>query len=115
MVPSGMPLTLRRPSPFPILRRYHGPNQTHLTRWPTHPPTRLRACAHRLTPRRGAARAIMAASAVGRWVQSLALTDGMMGEGLLFGDLLRRHRLAAGLTQEELAERAGLSARAISD
>ncbi len=32
-----------------------------------------------------------------------------------FGDLLRRHRLAAGLTQEELAERAGLSARGISD
>lgn len=33
----------------------------------------------------------------------------------LFGSLLRRHRAAAGLTQEELAERAGLSARAISD
>ena len=32
-----------------------------------------------------------------------------------FGDLLRRHRLAAGLTQEELAERAGLSRRGISD
>src|SRR5215211_5840445 len=32
-----------------------------------------------------------------------------------FGDLLRRHRLAAGLTQEELAERAGLSTRGISD
>jgi transcriptional regulator with XRE-family HTH domain len=32
-----------------------------------------------------------------------------------FGDLLRRHRLGAGLTQEELAERAGLSARAITD
>ncbi|HEU5424716.1 MAG TPA: tetratricopeptide repeat protein [Nitrolancea sp.] len=30
-------------------------------------------------------------------------------------DLLRRHRAAAALTQEELAERAGLSARAISD
>ena len=29
--------------------------------------------------------------------------------------LLRRYRLAAGLTQEALAERAGLSARAISD
>ncbi len=34
---------------------------------------------------------------------------------LLFGDLLRQHRLAAGLTQEELAERAGLSRRGISD
>jgi predicted ATPase/DNA-binding XRE family transcriptional regulator len=32
-----------------------------------------------------------------------------------FGDLLRRHRVAAHLTQEELAERAGLSARGISD
>src|SRR5205085_6762160 len=32
-----------------------------------------------------------------------------------FGDLLRRHRQEAGLTQEELAERAPLSARAISD
>jgi transcriptional regulator with XRE-family HTH domain/tetratricopeptide (TPR) repeat protein len=29
------------------------------------------------------------------------------------GDLLRRYRIAAGLTQQELAERAGLSARAI--
>jgi len=32
-----------------------------------------------------------------------------------FAALLRGHRLALGLTQEELAERAGLSARAISD
>ncbi len=32
-----------------------------------------------------------------------------------FGDLLRRHRMLAGLTQEELAERAGLSVRGISD
>lgn len=32
-----------------------------------------------------------------------------------FGDLLRRGRIAAGLTQEELAERAGLSVRGISD
>lgn len=34
---------------------------------------------------------------------------------VLFGDLLRRYRVAAGLTQEELAERAGLSAKGISD
>jgi predicted ATPase/class 3 adenylate cyclase len=34
---------------------------------------------------------------------------------LAFGTLLRRWRKAAGLTQEELAERAGLSARGISD
>ena len=32
-----------------------------------------------------------------------------------FGALLKEHRLAAGLTQEELAERAGVSARAVSD
>jgi predicted ATPase/transcriptional regulator with XRE-family HTH domain len=32
-----------------------------------------------------------------------------------FGALLRRHRLAAGLTQEELAERAGVSARGVQD
>lgn len=34
---------------------------------------------------------------------------------LSFGALLKRYRVAAGLTQEALAERAGLSARAISD
>jgi predicted ATPase/DNA-binding XRE family transcriptional regulator len=32
-----------------------------------------------------------------------------------FGELLRQHRIAAGLTQEELAERAQISVRAISD
>ncbi len=32
-----------------------------------------------------------------------------------FGTLLRRYRLAAGLTQEALAARAGLSTRAVSD
>ena len=32
-----------------------------------------------------------------------------------FGDVLRRYRIAAGLTQEALAERAALSARGISD
>ncbi len=32
-----------------------------------------------------------------------------------FGTLLRRHRLAAGLSQEELAERAGVSRRSIGD
>jgi predicted ATPase/DNA-binding XRE family transcriptional regulator len=32
-----------------------------------------------------------------------------------FGDLLRQHRIAAGLTQDELAERARISVRAISD
>ena len=32
-----------------------------------------------------------------------------------FGDLLRRHRLAAGLTQESLADLAGMSVRGLSD
>jgi transcriptional regulator with XRE-family HTH domain len=32
-----------------------------------------------------------------------------------FGELLRLRRLAAGLTQEALAERADVSAKAISD
>jgi predicted ATPase/DNA-binding XRE family transcriptional regulator len=36
-------------------------------------------------------------------------------EPLLFADLLRRHRRAAGLTQEELAEAAGLGVRGVSD
>src|SRR5262249_34894412 len=34
---------------------------------------------------------------------------------LSFADLLRRHRRAAGLSQEELAERAGLSRSGISE
>ena len=37
------------------------------------------------------------------------------GDSLAFGSLLRRYREAASLTQEALAERARLSARAISD
>src|SRR5919199_5827171 len=36
------------------------------------------------------------------------------GEHLTFGDLLRQHRNAAGLTQEDLAERSGLSVDTIS-
>ena len=32
-----------------------------------------------------------------------------------FAQLLKRHRIALGLTQEQLAERAGVSARSISD
>lgn len=37
------------------------------------------------------------------------------GDRIRFGDLLRRYRTAAALSQEALAERAGLSVRAISD
>src|SRR5438132_4983201 len=37
------------------------------------------------------------------------------GSAQRFGDLLRRSRLAAGLTQEELAAEAGLSVRGLSD
>jgi hypothetical protein len=33
----------------------------------------------------------------------------------VFGTLLRRHRAAAGLTQQALAQRAGLSVRGLSD
>jgi predicted ATPase/DNA-binding XRE family transcriptional regulator len=38
-----------------------------------------------------------------------------MAKEATFGDLLRHYRLAAGLTQEELAEKAQVSPRAISD
>jgi len=37
------------------------------------------------------------------------------GTHATFGDLVRRHRIAAGLTQEELAERSGVSPRSISE
>ena len=43
------------------------------------------------------------------------MTGSHGSESPVFGDLLRQHRRAAGLTQEELAEHAGLSARGISD
>src|SRR5687767_2553305 len=39
----------------------------------------------------------------------------MADDAATFGDLLRRARHAAGLSQEELAEQAGLSVRGISD
>src|SRR5215471_17880300 len=41
--------------------------------------------------------------------------DMTTGSSQRFGDLLRRHRLATGLTQEGLAELAGLSVRGLSD
>jgi transcriptional regulator with XRE-family HTH domain len=40
---------------------------------------------------------------------------GIVVHSISFGDLLRQCRTDAGLTQEELADRAGLSGRAISD
>src|SRR5919204_2853080 len=49
-----------------------------------------------------------------RWVNSDDVTgNGEEPEG--FGALLREHRIAAGLTQEALADRAGLSVRGIAD
>src|SRR5690348_10479298 len=41
--------------------------------------------------------------------------DMVTGLSQRFGDLLRRFRLAAGLTQEDLAAQAGLSVRGLSD
>jgi predicted ATPase/DNA-binding XRE family transcriptional regulator len=43
------------------------------------------------------------------------MIDDPSSHFLGFAALLRQHRLAAGLTQEELAERAGTSARGVSD
>src|SRR5215467_13978979 len=41
--------------------------------------------------------------------------DAVMQPTPAFAELLKRHRLAAGWTQDELAEQAQLSVRAISD
>jgi transcriptional regulator with XRE-family HTH domain len=38
-----------------------------------------------------------------------------MAEPSMLGERLRRSRMTAGLTQEGLAERVGVSARAVSD
>ena len=43
------------------------------------------------------------------------MVPGMAADAPTFGDLLRQHRRAHNLTQEALAERASVSARAISD
>ncbi|HEX2325042.1 MAG TPA: helix-turn-helix domain-containing protein, partial [Chloroflexota bacterium] len=50
-----------------------------------------------------------------RALQGIAAGGSADSGSQAFRVLLRRYRLAAGLTQEALAERAGLSARAISD
>src|SRR5579859_7912593 len=47
-----------------------------------------------------------------RWGYFLAMTRV---QSPTFGELLRRYRAAAGLTQEALAEQAGLGARTVSD
>src|SRR5665213_351524 len=46
---------------------------------------------------------------------NMAEAVAVPGAPPVFGDLLRRYRVTAGLTQETLAEQAHLSARAISD
>src|SRR5215213_3877342 len=46
---------------------------------------------------------------------SQPMTVDHRSDAPVFADLLRQHRLAAGLTQEELAEQAGMSTRGISD
>src|SRR5919202_1528783 len=46
---------------------------------------------------------------------SARLRTPLMEDERTLADLLRRHRLAAGLTQMALAERAGLSLRGLSD
>jgi predicted ATPase/DNA-binding XRE family transcriptional regulator len=45
----------------------------------------------------------------------MVASAGRSPEGSRFSDLLRRHRIQAALSQESLAERSGLSVRAISD
>src|SRR5260221_1045850 len=48
-------------------------------------------------------------------MHSAGFGRGMSGEPAAFGTRLRSQRLAAGVTQEQLAERAGLSVRGIQD
>jgi transcriptional regulator with XRE-family HTH domain len=58
----------------------------------------------------------MHALAVGEGVRYCRTNEGgMIAETSGFGALLRRYRTAAGLTQEALAKRAGLSMRGVSD
>jgi predicted ATPase/transcriptional regulator with XRE-family HTH domain len=49
------------------------------------------------------------------WTTSACYAGAVLGEEPAFGALLKRYRLAAGLTHEALAERAAVSVRAISD
>lgn len=56
-------------------------------------------------------RTICPSSVAGEWGIGMEATNRQT----TFGELLRHYRTAAGLTQEELADRADLSVRAISD
>src|SRR5919202_5569416 len=65
---------------------------------------------------------MIAASAAGQRSVALAVARPREDGGPMaaqqpraFGELLKRYRVAAGLTQAQLAERAGLSERAMSD
>src|SRR3712207_5105922 len=54
----------------------------------------------------------------GRRPRSIPREEGAMAaadEPASFGELVRQHRLDAGLTQAALAERAGISLRAVQD
>ena len=53
--------------------------------------------------------------ASGRVWGSALVAGGRSNQQVGFGEVLRRYRVAAGLTQEALAERAALSPRGISD
>src|SRR6266704_5301152 len=48
-------------------------------------------------------------------LSSTRARNAMVGDRTAFGALLRRYRTTAGLTQEALAEQAGLSLRGVSD
>jgi len=69
---------------------------------------RLRVCYHGNTVHRDERGRGLART----WTRTMT---EIVDKPLVFGEALRRHRVTAGLTQEALAERARLSARAISD
>jgi non-specific serine/threonine protein kinase len=93
-------------------------------RWP-YPATARRLAdalhldAHERAGLLGAARALPSAASIvaGRWPSEPTAITTRADEVQLarFGQLLRRHRAAARMTQETLANRAGVSARALSD
>src|SRR5205085_4541051 len=93
-----------------IVRRAGRVDHTRPASAPTRSPTRLlqqtwKACCPRAIMARGTTGSIGAGRS----------TDMAMRQAPAFGALLKRYRQAAGLTQEALAEQAGLSVRAVSD